>query len=375
MHDIVLDIVVLFGLVLSFFLVCLILFSKSFRSDVHWYFAITITSLNVCLMYTWFGHYMPANGIVEILSWDFLFPFSFLMYVLKAIKSPLANRAAIHLLAIPFILLSLLQIISFFFDFDFYDWLAGGDEEQMMLFIEIRLFSFLPFSIALIGGSHLAIRRADNIYPGEKKWLQFNSLAILAFLLCWLFSDAFAYLSGIAIWEYLLVVLAIFLVVVTYLGVHHLNIAEQRRHIKQLYALEVSPAKIVTEAGADSKKSTHPSRKALEKVDKLDAIMRTERLYLQADLSRKLVAKRLDISEGYLSEILKNVLETNFNDYVNKYRVEEVIWMFEEEKFDLFSIEAIGYEAGFKTKSVFYTAFKKVVQQPPGAYRKAGKSS
>ncbi|MEM1137965.1 MAG: helix-turn-helix domain-containing protein [Bacteroidota bacterium] len=370
-----LDIVVLFGIILSLFLVILILSSKSFRSDIHKYFAATIISLNFCLTYTWFEAYVPSNGIMEIISWDFLFPFAFMMYTLKAIKHPLSNSKKIWLLAIPCLFLSFFQSIDFFFDFDLYDWLTNGNEEKMLMLIEIRVFSFLPFSIVLIGFSYSKIRNASNMYKQEKKWLAFNSLAILSFLISWLFSDPIASFFDFAIWEYLLAVLALFLVIVTYLGVHHLNISEQRRHIKELQISSFSNHNlvIVKEKAIDiNKENEHISisQKKEEKIQKLDTLMTEDRLYLNPSLSRTIVAEKLGISDGYLSELIKNVLKTNFNDYVNEFRVNHVIQMFHDKKFDVFSIEAIGLEAGFKTKSVYYNAFKKVTKQTPGAYQR-----
>lgn len=99
--------------------------------------------------------------------------------------------------------------------------------------------------------------------------------------------------------------------------------------------------------------------------------MSNRRLYSNPDLTRAIVAQELGISEGYLSELIKAGLKTSFNDYINELRVKEVVGMFHDENFELFSIEAIGFEAGFKSKSVFYNAFKKVTQKTPGAYRKA----
>lgn len=99
--------------------------------------------------------------------------------------------------------------------------------------------------------------------------------------------------------------------------------------------------------------------------------MLEQQAYLNPELSRSMLAQELEISEGYLSEIISQFLNTNFNDYVNTYRIEQAILLFKDTKYDLFSIDAIGYESGFKSKSVFYSAFKKVTGKTPRAYRKA----
>lgn len=364
--------IVLLGIVLSLFLVVLIFSSKSFRSDVHKYFAATIISLNALLAYTCFEAYVPPNGAMEVISWDFLFPFAFMMYVLKAIKHPLGNSKKIWLLALPWIVLSLLQAVVFFFDFDLFYWLADGDEETIASLIEIRSFSFLPFAIVLIGYAYAKVSAAANIYPEEKRWLAFNSLAMLVFLGSWLFSDPIASFFDFAIWPYLLALLGIFLIVTTYMGVHQLNISEQRRHLKNLQQQGFStPNRKPLTLAEGQNEHSGLSQKTAEKIHRLHDLMSNHRLYSNPDLTRAIVAQALGISEGYLSELIKAGLKTSFNDYINELRVKEVVGMFHDENFELFSIEAIGFEAGFKSKSVFYNAFKKVTQKTPGAYRKA----
>ncbi len=326
------------------------------------------------LTYTWFEDNVPSNGLMEIVSWDFLFPFTFMMYILKAIKHPLGNSRKIWLLVIPCLVLSLLQGIVFFFDFDLFDWLSRGNEQKIIWFAEIRSFSALSFSIALLGFSYSKVRTASNIYPKEKQWLAFNSLFILLFLVSWLLGEPIESFFDFAIWKYLLALLGIFLVVVTYLGVHQLNIAEQRRHLKRLQQTNLSTSNsnaATNKNTAVQNKHTYTAQKTEDKIHRLSLLMTEHHLYNNPDLTRTIVAQKLGISEGYLSELIKSQLDTNFNDYINEFRVNQVIQMFHQKKFDLFSIEAIGYEAGFKSKSVFYAAFKKVTQNTPGAYRKA----
>jgi len=373
MEGVLLNLIVLCGIVLSFFFAFLMLTSKPFRSEAHNYLAITIISLSMTLVYTWFEAYVPANGVLEIVSWDFLFPFAFLMYVLKAIAHPISRSNKIWLLGIPCLLLSVLQGASFIADFDPFEWLAGGDEDKMLRLIDLRTFSAIPFSIALVGFAYWKVSATESHH---RKWLKVNCLVALVFLWCWLLNDFIAYLLGVDIWSYFLVLLAIVLMIITYKGIHVLNIVEQRKQIGDLqFAGHLAPVQEeVSQENVPAKqksKEVSTSRKTEEKIDKLNALMMERRLYLLPDLTRTIVAEKLGISEGYLSELIKTSLDSNFNDYINEFRVKHAILMFRDPQFSIFSIEAIGFESGFKSKSVFYNAFKKVVEKTPGAYRKA----
>ncbi len=361
-----LDFLVVSGLMLSLFLVILLWSSKSFRSDTHNFFALAIISLNLSLVITWLDEFVPANGILELINWQFLFPFAFLIYVMKAIKHPLGSSRSIWFFLTPCLVFSTFHVVDFTFGFDVYDWLSGGDEKQYIYLIELISFSFIVYSVALIGFSYGQIRKAKNIYVEEKKWLKFNSVSILIFCVSWLFSELGADLFDFPIWDYLLAFLGIFLAVTSYKGVHQLNIHEQRRQLEVLQLGVQKESNLFT----TNKIQRKLSEKSTGKIEKLHSLMVEDCLYLNPVLTRSMIAAKLDISDGYLSELMSTSLNSNFNDYVNEFRVKHVIDMLENEKFEIFSIEAIGYESGFKSKSVFYKAFKNVTQKTPGEYRK-----
>jgi AraC-like DNA-binding protein len=59
---------------------------------------------------------------------------------------------------------------------------------------------------------------------------------------------------------------------------------------------------------------------------------------------------------------------------VNNYRVEEAKGVLENPENDHLSIEGIGFDAGFKSRSAMYSAFKKQTGHTPGHFRSASLS-
>jgi AraC-like DNA-binding protein len=59
----------------------------------------------------------------------------------------------------------------------------------------------------------------------------------------------------------------------------------------------------------------------------------------------------------------------NFNEWVNNYRVDKALEILQDKKNDHFSIEGVGIDSGFKSRSAMYTAFKKKTGQSPGNFR------
>ncbi|TBR43856.1 AraC family transcriptional regulator [Marinomonas agarivorans] len=94
----------------------------------------------------------------------------------------------------------------------------------------------------------------------------------------------------------------------------------------------------------------------------------TERLFLEADLSLALLAKKLDITSHKLSQVINTEFKQNFYLFINElrsqYAAEELSNKPEK------SIVAVQFDAGFTTKSTFYSHFKKRHGCTPTQYRK-----
>ena len=71
-----------------------------------------------------------------------------------------------------------------------------------------------------------------------------------------------------------------------------------------------------------------------------------------------------------ISQLLKYHYKTNFNDFINGLRIEEVKKHLEGIDFQNYSIEGIAKDCGFSAKSTFFTAFKKHTGLTPMEYQK-----
>lgn len=85
----------------------------------------------------------------------------------------------------------------------------------------------------------------------------------------------------------------------------------------------------------------------------LRRVMEEERLYLDAGLSLNTLARRLDTNARRLSEAINDGAQTNFTDFVNTYRVAEAQRRLADPRAIHLTIEAIGAECGFGSKTDF----------------------
>lgn len=106
-----------------------------------------------------------------------------------------------------------------------------------------------------------------------------------------------------------------------------------------------------------------------EMADKIETYMKETRSYLNPDLSLGLLSEMTDIHERTLSRAINSILKSNFSDYVNSYRITMIRTELEKSEASSISIKELMYEAGFNSRSVFNTLFKKVTGLTPTEYR------
>lgn len=99
--------------------------------------------------------------------------------------------------------------------------------------------------------------------------------------------------------------------------------------------------------------------------------MEDKKLYLSPDLSLKLLAEEMEISERKLSAFFSEILNSNFYDSINSFRVNEAKTILKSDIIENHSITGIGLSCGFKSKSSFYRIFKKHTKMSPSTYRTA----
>lgn len=99
-------------------------------------------------------------------------------------------------------------------------------------------------------------------------------------------------------------------------------------------------------------------------------LMGNDLLYQNPDLTLDFLAGRLQISAGYLSQIINEKQQKNFFEFVNEYRVEAVKKRLTDPEFANYTIMGVAHECGFQSKSTFNSAFKKFTGHTPSAYKK-----
>lgn len=120
-----------------------------------------------------------------------------------------------------------------------------------------------------------------------------------------------------------------------------------------------------------SNKYQTSSLRGLEEIklyEQIQLVMKNEKAYLDADLSLRKLATRLDTNTKYLSQVINHFGGVNFMTYINSFRVEEVKRYIGRGEHRELTFYGVAQRCGFKNKSTFYKVFREHTGVPPSKF-------
>ncbi len=103
--------------------------------------------------------------------------------------------------------------------------------------------------------------------------------------------------------------------------------------------------------------------------------MNIKKPYLDPDLTLPKLAESLGVPTHHLSQVINEMHGSNFFDFINQFRVEEVKRKIQDPKFQNYSLLGIALESGFNSKSAFNRVFKNLTGTTPSEFRDSIPSS
>lgn len=95
-------------------------------------------------------------------------------------------------------------------------------------------------------------------------------------------------------------------------------------------------------------------------------LFESEKPYLSPTLSINDVARMLYTNTSYLSRLLNNIMDVNFNEFINNYRIKEAMRLFKEDT--SLSLKELCDKSGFRNSSSFNNAFRLNTGCTPGEW-------
>ncbi|MEM9077358.1 MAG: helix-turn-helix domain-containing protein [Bacteroidota bacterium] len=127
---------------------------------------------------------------------------------------------------------------------------------------------------------------------------------------------------------------------------------------------------LIKNTGTSQKETTLISFKEMQAiVDQVNSYIKDSEVYIDKNLTIASVAEALKIHPKRISMSINKICQENFNSYINRYRIEKAEKMLTDRNLINLSIEGIGIEVGFQSKSAFYSAFKRKTGTTPNQYK------
>ncbi|NTD96352.1 AraC family transcriptional regulator [Agrobacterium tumefaciens] len=107
----------------------------------------------------------------------------------------------------------------------------------------------------------------------------------------------------------------------------------------------------------------------------LTELLDQQKPYLIADLTLSQLASLMMLNSGLLSKVINSGYDLNFNDFINGYRIKEVISRIDNQQHKKVTLLGIALDSGFNSKATFNRAFKKQTGKTPLEYIKNRESA
>lgn len=156
---------------------------------------------------------------------------------------------------------------------------------------------------------------------------------------------------------------SIFLIAIVYVGYKQsFTVSDYKKEL-----LLVPSHDILDDLGKSVENHNFHSHSPKELLEKL---LEKDKIFINPDLRITDVAKLMGTNRTYVSRIVNEDLQTNFNDLINRYRVEYAKSIMEDTKNNYLTINDIASQSGFSTTSSFYRIFNNFEKISPGKFRK-----
>lgn len=221
--------------------------------------------------------------------------------------------------------------------------------QYVLYFIYWTWMAFIIGSSYIIRNLVLKVLQPDYSLNANERWILVIFIANLIIFICY-FLVAYGlpsayYLTGPLVFSFFL-----------YLSIFGFFISDGTK-----FSAQKSLKKYASKSISDDEAERLQGR--------LSHLMKSEKLYLDPKLKLKGLADKMRVSSHLMSQFLNDNLNMSFASYVNEYRIEEACKLIHTA--DHLSLEGIGYEVGFNSKSTFFTTFKKTKGKTPAEYQKA----
>ncbi|WP_417196166.1 helix-turn-helix domain-containing protein [Bizionia sp.] len=368
LHLNIFNILIISGVVQGFIFSLIVLTQKKYITTNTGYLAATVLFLSLSNLQYWIidtnlESYYPFLKFTY-LPWHWLILPMFYIYVTKFLFHEKAKLKYRMFLIAPFFIVLLIELVYLLTNTTKIGTvkLVSHFERGIYSYLE---FASLLFNFIVIYLTYMTIKRFEakphediiKIKP-ETSWLKkliYTGIIICVFWAIGISLVVFFNVNESFVFYPMWLGMSILVYWIGYLGV------SKSLKLQELLSLRKNRENNVANKHATSKENAFIE---------LERLIKKEQLFLSPNINLHDIATKLALSEGYISQLINKNTDYNFNDYLNKLRVEEIKVLLANPEYNYYTNVSIGLECGFNSKSSFYSAFKKFTGKTPAIFKK-----
>jgi AraC-like DNA-binding protein len=329
-------------------------FAKTPRNDSNVYLGIFIGFFSLSILHTFNvqSFYRTPYNPVVLLPLNLIFiPFYFLMrYFDKFLSAPVFDARIERLILV----IGFIELSTHFLPLGAWLYTRTFDNPLIsFLFLIKRVFVILlmPLGLWILYRLHQSLGRYTSTHPDDQiriGWVR-RCILLLSMLILVIVLPEIAYFLQARSFVLFLLQGLVGAGIVIYIGLQNL--------------------KIQIQSSIETAKETNLYNPATNRnFELIRKLLQEEKSYVNPNLRISDLAEKVSLSPNYVSKIINEQAKMGFNDFINQYRIEEVIEKLNQQAHREKNIFALAQEAGFKSKSTFQTSFKKWTQKTPTQY-------
>lgn len=117
-----------------------------------------------------------------------------------------------------------------------------------------------------------------------------------------------------------------------------------------------------------NKRTNLDDTKIDEIIEKLEKLMKEEKVYLDPDLSLNSLAQKLNTNRTYLVTAIKKKYHKNFLNFINEYRIKEAILIISSDNISNLNMTGIANKCGYNNRVTFAKIFKQITGVSPSFF-------
>ena len=341
--------ILLFASLLGFFFSINLFLASSYKNQnwAKFFLALYLLFISLIVLDIWEAVNFSTKSLYVLDAYGFIGP-SIYFLIIFVIQPSYKLNPKEKLLFLPGVLEVFLQICRIV-DYKVFQTFIVLDEYYFWSLEILEILSFLIAVGLMIKLANMLWNKKHHQYP---KWINVFYAVNVGLVIIWSVMGIFRLVDAHSI-SFLTLALGIAL----YIGILASFLIRSPRVLTILS--NINKRKLKTQENPNAQKDLAIIQEVVEK----------EKLYINSNFNLKDLSRAVNLPKDYVSEILNHQLGKSFRVYINELRIEQAKLLLTDNKNAHLSMLGIAYEAGFKSESTFYTAFKKVTGTTPRQFR------